>query len=201
MAGKHPDLQTRLPGPFSPNLLSSPPPNNPITMDTDALYATFTHPKVVTSMLLIGIGLGLALSALLRMLQGQWYLPVAFAVLALGIIVLYMAWLDLQDLPDEQGTGIRPEPGRENVQKTVLVHATSQPEITDTPSRYAVFTNPRVIASIFLLGIGLGIALCILIILFRGTWYLPALSAAITIGMVVAYLCWLDGQDFSDYAE
>jgi hypothetical protein len=55
-----------------------------------------------------------------------------------------------------------------------------------------------VITSIFLLAIGVGIVLCILIILFRGTWYLPALFAAITIGMVAGYLYWLDGQDFSD---
>jgi hypothetical protein len=69
-------------------------------MDTEALYATFTHPRVVTSMLLLGIGLGLALSVLMRLFWGQWYLPVAFAALALGTVIVYMVWLDRQDFRD-----------------------------------------------------------------------------------------------------
>jgi hypothetical protein len=56
-----------------------PPHPTPHAMDTDTLYATFTHPKVVTSMLLLGIGLGLALSVLMTLFSGQWYLPVMFA--------------------------------------------------------------------------------------------------------------------------
>jgi membrane protein implicated in regulation of membrane protease activity len=167
-------------------------------MDTDALYATFTHPKVVTSMLLIGIGLGLVLSALLRLFWGQWYLPVAFAALSLGTVVLYMVWLDRQDIQDERETGLRDEQGQEKIQKPVLVRPDSPPVITDAPARFAIFTNPRIVTSMLLLGIGLGIVLCVLIILFRGTWYLPALFAAITIGTVAAYLYWLDGQDFRD---
>jgi hypothetical protein len=165
-------------------------------MDTDALYTTFTHPKVVTSMLLLGIGLGLVLSALMRFFWGQWYLPVAFAALALFTVILYMAWLDRLDFRDgqktdlpEQGQGINPAP--------LIVPPAPWPAITDPPSLYATFSDPRVVTSIFVLGIGLGIALCVLIILFRGTWYLPALFAALTIGMVSAYLYWLDGQDFS----
>jgi hypothetical protein len=70
-------------------------------MDTDALYATFTHPKIVTSMLLIGIALGLALSVLIRYLRGQWYLPVAMAAVLVGTAVVYMVWLDRQDLRDD----------------------------------------------------------------------------------------------------
>ena len=67
----------------------------------------------------------------------------------------------------------------------------------DTGTASSTFANPRVLAGMVLMSIGLVIALCVLIIFFRGTWYLPALFAALTIGMVVAYLWWLDGQDFS----
>ncbi len=167
-------------------------------MDTDALYATFTHPKVVTSMLLAGIGLGLVLSALMRFFWGQWYLPVAFFILALLIVVLYMVWLDRQEFRDGQVTGLRDEPGQGTKQKTVLVHATCPAVLTDLPARYAIFSNPRVVRNTLLLGLGLCLLLCVLIILFRGTWYLPALVAALTIGTVTAYLYWLDGLDITN---
>lgn len=77
------------------------PPNNPVTMDTDALYATFTHPKVVTSMLLIGIGLGLALSVLMSFFRDEWYLPFVLAAVCLVTVLLYMVWLDRQDFRDD----------------------------------------------------------------------------------------------------
>ena len=70
-------------------------------MDTAALYTTFTHPKVVTSMLLIGIGLGLALSVLMSLLWGEWYLPVVLTAVCLGTVLLYMVWLDRQDFRDD----------------------------------------------------------------------------------------------------
>jgi hypothetical protein len=70
-------------------------------MDTEALYTTFTHPKVVTSMLLIGIGLGLALSVLMSLLRDEWYMPVVLAAVCLGTVVLYMVWLDRQDFRDD----------------------------------------------------------------------------------------------------
>jgi hypothetical protein len=70
-------------------------------MDTEALYATFTHPKVVTSMLLIGIGLGLALSVLMSLFRDEWYLPVVLASVCLGTVLLYMVWLDRQDFRDD----------------------------------------------------------------------------------------------------
>ena len=70
-------------------------------MDTEALYATFTHTRVVTSMLLIGIGLGLALSVLMRFFSGEWYLPVVLAAACLGTVLLYMVWLDRQDFRDD----------------------------------------------------------------------------------------------------
>jgi len=70
-------------------------------MDTDALYATFTHPKVVTSMLLIGIGLGLALSVLMSLFRDEWYLPFVLAAVCLGTVLLYMVWLDRQDFRDD----------------------------------------------------------------------------------------------------
>jgi hypothetical protein len=165
-------------------------------MDTDALYDTFTHPRVVTSMLVIGIGLGLALSVMMRLLWGQWYLPVAFAALALLTVVLYMVWLDRQDIRFERETDLRDDPGQGINKEPVIILPAHPLVMTDSPARSFIFTNPRVVASIFLLGIGLGIALCVLIILFRGTWYLPALFAALTIGLVVAFLYWLDGQDF-----
>jgi hypothetical protein len=165
-------------------------------MDTDALYNTFTHPKVVTSMLLIGIVLGLALSMLMRMFQGQWFLPIAFAALALGIAVLYMAWLDQQEFRNELETDPRHEPGRGETKKPFSVFPASLPLMMDTARRSTIFTNPRVVRSMLFLGVGLCIALCLLIVLFRGTWYLPALVVAFTLGTVVAYLYWLDRQDF-----
>jgi hypothetical protein len=73
----------------------------PLVVETGPLYATFTHPKAVTSMLLIGIGLGLALSFLISQFRDQWYMPVAFAVLALVTIFVYMYWLDRQDFSQE----------------------------------------------------------------------------------------------------
>jgi hypothetical protein len=166
-------------------------------MDADALYTTFTHPKVVTSMLLIGIGLGLGLSVLLRLFWGAWYLPVAFIALAFGIVVLYMVWLDRQDFRDELVPDLRNEPGPEKNPDPSLIIPTHRPGFTGPPTRYALFTNRRVIASMFLLCIGLGIALCVIIVLFRGTWYLPALFTALTVGTVAVYLYWLDTQDFS----
>jgi hypothetical protein len=166
-------------------------------MDTDTLYATFTHPKVVTSMLLVGIGLGLALSVLMTLFSGQWYLPVMFAAIALLTAVLYMAWLDRQDFPSELEPGLRNEPGQATTPQPAAVPSASRPVNTDPSLRYAVFTSPRVVSSIILLGIGLGLVLCVLIILFRGTWYLPALFCALTVGMAAVYLYWLDGQDFT----
>ena len=87
-AGETPQSFTILPG------------KEPLIVETGPLYATFTHPKAITSMLLIGIGLGLALSLLISQFRGQWYMPVAFAVFALVIIFLYMYWLERQDFGD-----------------------------------------------------------------------------------------------------
>jgi len=70
-------------------------------MDTAALYDTFTNPRVVTSMLLLGIGLGIALCILLKYLWGQWYLPIAFAALCAVTLAVYLYWLDHQDFRDE----------------------------------------------------------------------------------------------------
>ena len=70
-------------------------------MDTEALYATFTNPKVLTSMLLLGIGLGLILSALIRYTWGQWPLPVVFAVICIVTLIVYGYWLDRQDFRDD----------------------------------------------------------------------------------------------------
>jgi hydrogenase/urease accessory protein HupE len=72
-----------------------------VIMDTGSLYDTFTHPKVVTSMLLLGIGLGILLSVLLQALQGQWYMPLAFVTVCLVTAVVYLAWLDRQDFRQE----------------------------------------------------------------------------------------------------
>ena len=70
-------------------------------MDTDALYSTFTHPNVVTSMLLTGIGLGLLLSVLMQQFWGQWYFPSAAAGICLGTMLVYMIWLDRQDFRND----------------------------------------------------------------------------------------------------
>ena len=46
--------------------------------------------------------------------------------------------------------------------------------------------------------LGLGLVLCVLIVFFLGTWYLPALFAVCAVGMVSGYLYWLDGQQFAE---
>jgi len=70
-------------------------------METTALYDTFTNPRVVTSMLLLGIGLGIALCILLKYLWGQWYMPIAFAALCAVTLAGYLYWLDRQDFRDD----------------------------------------------------------------------------------------------------
>jgi len=160
-------------------------------MDPAAIYSTFTHPKVVTSMLLVGIGLGLALSTLVFFFTGTWFLPVTSAAVVLGTVIIYMIWLDRQDFREPDVIPLQ-EP--EHGQVPVLIRA-EYPSLSvdDAPSRYALFTDFRVIRSMLVLAIGLGLAVCIAIILFRGTWFLPALIAALTVGTVAGYLCWLDG--------
>ena len=66
-------------------------------MDTQQLYTTFTNKKVVTSMLLVAIGLSLILSAMIRYLAGQWYMPTAFVGICLITALVYMYWLDRQN--------------------------------------------------------------------------------------------------------
>ena len=66
-------------------------------MDVQLLYATFTNKKVVTSMILLGIVLGLVLSSLLRFLAGKWYMPTVFVGICLFVAIVYMYWLDGQD--------------------------------------------------------------------------------------------------------
>ena len=66
-------------------------------MNTQQLYNTFTNPKVVTSMLLVGIVLGLVLSALVKYFSGEWYMPTAFVAICLIVALAYMYWLDRQD--------------------------------------------------------------------------------------------------------
>ncbi|HVN73410.1 MAG TPA: hypothetical protein VMT44_02315 [Methanoregula sp.] len=70
-------------------------------MDTDALYNTFTNPKVITSMLVLGIVLGIVLSLLVRSWSGQWYMPVAFVAVCLATAFAYGYWLDRQDFRDD----------------------------------------------------------------------------------------------------
>jgi archaellum biogenesis protein FlaJ (TadC family) len=162
-------------------------------MDTAALYNTFTHPKVVTSMLLAGIGLGLLLSALLYLFQGTWFLPVGFAAVILGTVIIYMVWLDRQEFRTDDV--VPPDISREvPAGKRVLIHA-DRPVDTEIRSGTPLFSDTRVIMSMLTLAIGLGFAVCVVVIFFRGTWFLPALITALTIGTVTGYLCWLDGQD------
>lgn len=66
-------------------------------MDVQQIYTTFTNPKVVTSMLLIAVGLGLVLSAMLKYFSGRWYMPTLFVGLCLVTALVYMYWLDQQD--------------------------------------------------------------------------------------------------------
>lgn len=69
-------------------------------MDIQQIYTTFTNPKVVTSMLLIAIGLGLVLSAMVQYLAGQWYMPLLFVFLCLFTALSYLYWLDRLDWRD-----------------------------------------------------------------------------------------------------
>ncbi|WP_292547080.1 hypothetical protein [Methanoregula sp.] len=70
-------------------------------MDVQQVYTTFTNPKVITSMLVVAIALGLVLSAMLKYLSGQWYMPTLFVALCLAVALVYMYWLDRQDWRDE----------------------------------------------------------------------------------------------------
>lgn len=76
------------------------PGKQPVIMDTGALYNTFTNPKVVTSMLFLGIGLGIVLSLLLQTFRGHPYMPLAFVTVCLVSAVAYLVWLDRQDFRD-----------------------------------------------------------------------------------------------------
>jgi hydrogenase/urease accessory protein HupE len=69
-------------------------------MITQQLYDTFTNPRVVTSMMLVAIGLGLILSAMLKYLNQEWYMPTLFVALCLVTALGYMYWLDHQDWRD-----------------------------------------------------------------------------------------------------
>ena len=77
------------------------PGEEPLVVETGPLYSTFTNPKAITSMLLIGIALGLGLSFLISRFRDEWYMPVAFALFALVTIFLYMFWLDRQDFGED----------------------------------------------------------------------------------------------------
>lgn len=70
-------------------------------MDTEQAYLVFTNPRVITSMLLIGILLGIVLALLAQNLAGQWYMPTLFVAICLIVAVGYMAWLDRQDWREE----------------------------------------------------------------------------------------------------
>ena len=66
-------------------------------MDIQQVYLIFTNPRVVTSMILIGMVLGIVLSVLVQNLAGQWYMPTLFVAICLGVTIGYMYWLDRQD--------------------------------------------------------------------------------------------------------
>lgn len=66
-------------------------------MDIQQIYDTFTNPRVITSMMLVAICLGLVLSAMLKYLFGEWYMPTLFVALCLATALGYMYWLDRQD--------------------------------------------------------------------------------------------------------
>lgn len=70
-------------------------------MDIRQAYLVFTNPKVITSMLLIGILLGIVLALLAQNLAGQWYMPTLFVGICLIVALGYMAWLDRQDWREE----------------------------------------------------------------------------------------------------
>lgn len=182
-------------------------------MDTGTPNSTFTNPRVVTGMVLMSIGLVLALCVLIIFCRGTWYLPALFTALTIGTVVAYAWWLDGQDFSRDRST-VAPSPeagagpanndqgmkkaGREEIPQSFTILPGKEPLIVETGPLYDTFTHPKAVTSMLLIGIGLGLALSLLISQFRGQWYMPVAFAVFALATIFLYMAWLDRQDFGE---
>jgi hypothetical protein len=182
-------------------------------MDTGTPHSSFTNPRVVMSMVFMCIGLVIALCVLIIFCRGTWYLPALFVALTVSMVVAYLWWLDGQDFSKDSSvvalrkeadartakTGLAvKEAGQEEIPESFTILPGKEPLVVETGPLYATFTHPKAITSMLLTGIGLGLALSLLISQFRGQWYMPVAFAIFALVTVFLYMIWLDRQDFGD---
>lgn len=182
-------------------------------METDTPSSTFSNSRVITGMVLMCIGLVIALCVLIIFCRGTWYLPALYAVLTIGTVVAFLCWLDVQDFSKDRrmvalrrdaeartvksDQGIK-KAGQEEIPESFTILPGKEPLIVETGPLYATFTQPKVITSMLLIGIGLGLALSLLISQFRDQWYMPVAFALFALVTIFLYMYWLDRQDFGE---
>jgi hypothetical protein len=182
-------------------------------MDTGTASSTFSNPRVLAGMVFMSIGLVIALCVLIIFFRGTWYLPALFAALTISMVVAYLWWLDGQDfssdrrtvapLPEADVRTVKSDPavkdaGRKETPQSFTILPGKEPLTVETGPLYDTFTHPKAVTSMLLIGIGLGLALSLLINQFRGQWYMPVAFAAFALVTVFLYMAWLDRQDFGD---
>ncbi len=182
-------------------------------METDTPPSTFSNPRVIAGMVILCIGLVVALCILIIFFRGTWYLPALVVVVTVGAVVAYLWWLDSQDLNRYRRTAVsRPAPvamaaetdqdranaGSDGTPQAFTILPGKEPLVVETGPLYATFTHPKAITSMLLIGIGLGLALSLLISQFRGQWYMPVAFALFALVTIFLYMYWLERQDFGD---
>lgn len=181
-------------------------------METDTPSSTFSNSRVISGMVLMCIGLVIALCALIIFFRGTWYLPALYAVLTIGTVVIFLWWFDGQDFSrDRRFIALRKEAealpvqhrrsmknAKEEVPESFTILPGEEPLVVETGPLYATFTHPKAITSMLVIGIGLGIALSLLLTWFRDQWYMPVAFALFALVTVFLYMFWLDRQDFGD---
>lgn len=181
-------------------------------METDTPSSTFSNSRVISGMVLMCIGLVIALCALIIFFRGTWYLPALYAVLTIGTVVTFLWWLDGQDfsrdrrfialrkeaeaLPVQHGRNMKN--ANDEVPESFTILPGEEPLVVETGPLYATFTHPKAITSMLVIGIGLGIALSLLVTGFRDQWYMPVAFALFALVTVFLYMFWLDRQDFGE---
>jgi hypothetical protein len=182
-------------------------------MDTGTPTTPFANPRMVMSMVLMSIGLVIALCVLIIFCRGTWYLPALFVALTVGTVTVYLWWLDGQDFSRgtspvaprmEADAGLAKNDqgmhtaGQKEIPQSFTILPGKEPLIVETGPLYDTFTHPKAITSMLLIGIGLGLALSLLISQFRGQWYMPVAFAVFALVTIFLYMYWLDRQDFGD---